>query len=183
MAILGTYVDRTNPEYTIADFVFWMPQYKKYCQTEDGITMFNNLYPIANNKIFYSIWGSDWKYAMSLCIAHYSYLIAIQQTAPSGDTLPQIAGGGVTKGTISSASIGGFTKSYDLGYTAFQASNFQDAGFWNQSSYGMALYALYKTKAVPTIFVVTDGPLVPGTPPFNPRYWSDKDKDKGGWPF
>ena len=181
MAILGIQLDKTNPPYTIRDFTFWLPQFKKFCETEDGQFMFEKLYPIANNKIFKSIFGTDWEYAMALCIAHYSYLISVQNSTPAGDTLSGITGGGVTRGVLSSATIGSFSKSYNLEYTGLTA---QDALFWNQSAYGMSLYALYKTKAVPSIFVVTDGPLIPGTPPFNPWFYKDKNNPGGGWwPF
>ena len=102
---------------------------------------------------------------MSLCIAHYAYLIGQRETSPSGDTLGQVFGGGNPKGILTSVSVGGFNKSFDLSYTAL---NSQEAMFWNQSQYGMALMALYKTKAVPSIMVVTSGGVVPnGNPSFN----------------
>ena len=111
MAIIGIQLDRTNPEFTSADFTFWMPQFKQYVATEEGQVAFQNLYEIANQKIFRSIYGSDWKYAMSLCIAHYLTLIANQLQTPSGDSLEKIAGGGSAKGVLSSMSVGGFSKS------------------------------------------------------------------------
>lgn len=165
MAIIGIDINRDNPEFTQEDFVFWQPQFKDYINTAEGQTMFKNLYPIANNKIFESIFGTDWAYAMSLCIAHYAQLIAQRATTPSGDTLGQVYGGGVPKGILTSVSVGGFSKGFDLSYTAL---NSQEAMFWNQSQYGMALMALYKTKSVPSIMVVTSGGVVPnGNPSFN----------------
>ena len=167
MAIVGITLDRENPEYTQADFVFWMPNYRNFMSTAEGQTMFENLYPIANEKIFYSIFGTDWKYAMSLCIAHYHYLISQRDTTTPGDNATQIYGGGIPKGILTNASVGSFSKTYDLTYTAL---NSQEAMFWNKSSYGMDLMALYKTKAVASIFVVTSGSVVPnGNPSFNPR--------------
>lgn len=158
MAIIGINIDKENPEYTKADFVFWMPNFKNFMNTEEGTTFFNNLYPIANGKIFYSIFGVDWKYAMSLCIAHYATLIAEKDQAPSGDTLRGIAGGGAFKGVLQSAGVGGFSKSYDLNKTMLES---QEALFWNQTPYGASLMALLKTKAIPSILVVTSYP-VPG---------------------
>lgn len=164
MAIVGIVLDKKNPEYTQDDFVFWMPNFRNYINTADGQTMFNNLYPIANKKIFYSIFGTDWKYAMSLCIAHYSYLIGQRAIGTPGDTLDQVYGGGIPKGILQSASVGSFSKAYDLTYTAL---NSEEMLFWNQSKYGMELMALYKTKAVPSIFVVTSGSVIPdGNPSF-----------------
>ena len=159
MSIVGINVNKKNPEYTIEDFVFWMPQFTKYCETSKGQTMFNNLYPIANAKIFYSIFGTDWKYAMSLCIAHYSYLISSQAKVPSGTSLESISGGGNIKGIMSSVSVGEFSKQYDLSYTTLDS---KEAMFWNQSAYGAALMALLQTKSVPSIFVVTSNPIAGG---------------------
>lgn len=168
MALIGIQLNRKNPEFTSADFTFWMPQYKNYIATEDGQVAYNNLFEIANNKIFYSIYGTDWKLAMSLCIAHYLTLIANQVQAPSGNTLAGIAGG-ATHGVLASATIGSFSKSYDLSKTMVDED---EALFWNQTSYGAELMALLKTKAVPSILVVTSNPI-PDPPgpnyPFGPK--------------
>lgn len=158
MAIIGIQIDKTNPAFTSSDFTFWMPQFTSYIATASGQQAFNKLYTICNNKIFSSIFGTDWELAMSYAIAHYLTLIAQQVEAPSGSTLASIAGGGVTRGVLSSASIGNFSKSYELDKTMLSSD---DAMFWNQTSYGASLMALYKTKAVPSIFVVTSNP-VPG---------------------
>ena len=156
MAIIGITINRTNPEFTIDDFVFWMPQYAKFMATEQGQKYFNKLYNVANNKVFKSIFGTDWELAMSYCIAHYLAIIANRLGAPAGDTLEGIAGGGATQGVLSSASVGGFSKSYDIDKTISQDD---EAKFWNQTSYGQAYWALLKTKAVPTMMVVTNGSI------------------------
>lgn len=158
MAIIGIQTDRTNPPFTVADFTFWMPQFKQFMETDEGQIMFDNLYEIANNKIFKSIYGSDWKLAMSYCIAHYATLIGQQEQTPVGDTLDSIAGGGTTKGVLSSMTVGGFSKTYDIDKTM---SSENEAMFWNQTSYGSALWTLLKTKPVASIFVVTSH-FVPG---------------------
>lgn len=156
MSVVGIQLDTKNPEFTKCDFSLWMPQFKQFLATQEGEKYFDKLYKLANNKIFYSIFGSDWELAMSYCIAHYLTLIAQQQQAPVGNTLQEIAGGGTTKGVLSSMSVGSFSKSYDLGKTMLEED---EAMFWNQTSYGTSLMALLKTKAVPSIFVVTSGPI------------------------
>ena len=156
MALIGIQLDRTNPVFSSEDFVFWMPQYAKFIATEEGQKYFNKIYSLVNNKIFHSIFGSDWELAMSYAIAHYMTIIAQQQQAPSGSTLAEVAGGGVTRGVLSSMSIGEFSKTYDIDKTMVSSD---DAMFWNQTSYGTALMTLYKTKAVPSIFVVTSNPI------------------------
>ena len=155
MALIGIQLDRTNPAFSSEDFVFWMPQYAKFIATEDGQRYFNKIYSLVNNKIFKSIFGSDWELAMSYAIAHYLTLIANQIQAPSGDTLQGIAGG-ATHGVLSSMTVGSFSKTYDLDKSMVSEN---EALFWNQTSFGAALMALLKTKAVPSILVVTSNPI------------------------
>lgn len=155
MAIIGINIDKQNPEYTKADFLFWMPQFTR---VENLDTLFDNLYPVANAKIFYSIFGTDWKLAMSLAIAHYATLIGNNTQLPQGTSLATIAGGGTTRGVLQSATIGNFSKTYDLDRSMI---NSPDAVWWNSTSYGAQLMALLKTKAIPSIMVVTSNP-VPG---------------------
>ena len=155
MAIIGIQLNRENPEFTSDDFIFWMPQYSKFIATSEGQRYFNKIYTLVNNKIFYSIFGSDWELAMSYAIAHYLTLIANQIQAPSGDTLQGIAGG-ATHGVLSSMSVGSFSKTYDLDKSMLTED---EAMFWNQTSFGAALMALLKTKAVPSILVVTSNPI------------------------
>lgn len=159
MAIIGIQLDRTNPEFTKEDFIFWMPQFKNYISTIEGEKGFDKIYNIVNNKIFKSIFGTDWELAMSYGIAHYFTLIAQQAQVPSGTTLGDIAGGGTTKGVLTSASIGDFSKSYDVSLTF---NDEDEAKFWNMTSYGTALMTLLKTKAIPSIMVVTSNPIPGG---------------------
>lgn len=156
MAIIGIQTDRHNPEFMIDDFVFWLPQFKNYLHTAEGIETFNRIRDIVNTKIFKSIYGGDWTLAMSYGIAHYLTLIAQQIQAPSGTTLETVAGGGQYHGVLTSASVGGFSKSYDKSLTF---SDSEESLFWNQTSYGASLMALLKTKPVASIFVVTNGPI------------------------
>ena len=155
MAIIGIQLNRENPQFTSDDFIFWMPQYSKFIATVEGQKYFNKIYTLVNNKIFYSIFGSDWELAMSYAIAHYFTLIANQMQAPSGDTLQGIAGG-ATHGVLSSMTVGSFSKTYDLDKSMLTED---EAMFWNQTSFGAALMALLKTKAVPSILVVTSNPI------------------------
>ena len=145
MAIFGIAIDRKNPAFTIDEFVLWMPQYDKFMKTEKGKQYFNMIYKIVNDKIFESIYGIDWPLAMSYAIAHYLTLIANQL-------------GGTTQGVLASASVGNFSKTYELGATLVEED---ESKWWNQTSYGQALMALLKTKAIPSIMVVTSGPAVP----------------------
>lgn len=157
MALIGPYFDQPNPnDYTVEKFTFWMPQFKALMQTQEGLEYFNNIYPIANERVKYGIMGADWYMAMSWVIAHYITLIAQEAQAEGGPDLTQIAGGGVTRGVLTGMSVGGYSKQYDLAKTM---SDEQEAKFWNQTSFGSKYYALLSSKPIPTIFVVTSGPI------------------------
>ena len=154
--IFGIAIDKHNPEYTKADLLFWMPKLSAYMNTPDGDVAFANLYEIANNKIFYSIFGTDWKYAMSLCITHYLTMIAKQGVNGNvGSDLASIATLDNYSGILASMGVGSFSKSFDLAKTMIDSD---DAKWWNLTSAGAQLMALYKTKAAPSIFVVTPTP-------------------------
>ena len=154
--IFGIAVDRKNPAFTKADLEFWMPKLKPFLDTEAGQVAFDNLYEIANQQIFYSIWGSKWKYAMSLCIAHYLMLIAKNGVNGNvGDDIASIATLDTYAGMLQSMNIGSFSKSFDLAKTMIDSD---DAKWWNLTSAGAQLMAMFKTTAAPSIFVVTPTP-------------------------
>ena len=130
MAVIGIQIDKKNPEFTKCDFTFWMPQYTKFMNTTEGEKYFKKLYSLCNNKIFKSIFGSDWELAMSYGIAHYLTLISSQIQSPQGDTLEGISGGGRMNGVLSSMTVGSFTKTYDLDKTMITE---EESAFWNQT--------------------------------------------------
>lgn len=155
MAVIGLDIDRKNPPYTIDDFSLWIPEMDKFIHTEEGVRYFNKLYPIADRKVFYSVFGSDWEYAVSLVIAHYLTLIGRRASRPKGSTLAEASSGQTAGGVLTSVSVGGFSKSYDFNLTA--TTDEANAKFWNQTEYGLAFYSLWQTKAQPSMFVVTNG--------------------------
>ncbi len=152
MAIRGIELDRENPRFIRSDFTFWMPQFKNYINTDEGLIYFNKLRDIANQRIYKSIFGADWEYAMSLCIAHYFSLINEREMTSTDATLKGALMGSSHKGILDSASIGAFSKSLRFDATLVESD---ETKFWNRSDFGSALMSLYKTKAVPSIFVVT----------------------------
>lgn len=159
MALIGITLDRNNPPFDVDSLTFWMPQYTNLINTLNGQKYFNRIYKLINKRITKSIFGADWELAMSYAFAHYLTLISNNMENPSGSTLSEIAGGGNYKGILSSATVGSFNKTYDLDKSMI---NSDEAKFWNQTSYGASLMALLKTKAIPSIFVVTNN-CIPGT--------------------
>lgn len=154
MALIGLNLNRINPLYSSDDFAFWAPQYANFLKTLDGNKYFNKIYKLANNKVFKSIFGTDWTLAMSYVISHYLTLISNQLKTPAGDELAGIYGN-VSPGVLASAGVGEFNKTYDLNRTLIDSD---EAKFWNQTAAGQSFMSLVKTKALPSIFVITSNP-------------------------
>lgn len=154
MAIIGINIDKKNPDFSQDDFLFWIPQFKEVIENKSiSESDFNKLKEIANNKIFKSIYGSDWELAMSLCIAHYIELRAANLRIPQSSDIRRLGGGSNYKGILNSYSVGSFSKSIDTQNTLVTDV---EANFWNQTSYGAQLMALLKSKPVASIFVITE---------------------------
>ena len=147
--LIGVELDKKNPEFDIDNFLFWMPQFSKVINDR----YFEKLKNIANNKIYKSIYGSDWEYAMSLCIAHYMELLGQNHRIHQAESFKDLSGGSNYKGVMNSMTVGSFSKSIEVDKTLVTS---EESFFWNQTSYGASLMALYKTKAVPSIFVITE---------------------------
>lgn len=152
MALRGIDTNRKNPPYTIDDFIFWIPNMANFIQTKEGLICFNRLYDMANNEIFFSIFGSSWQYAMSLYIAHFIYRRGKNASRNVGNTLADAAASAAYNGAITSVSVGGFSKSYDTNATTITD---REAAFWNLSPYGTELYDLMSRLPIATIAVVT----------------------------
>ena len=154
MSLVGLNHNTTNPVFTKEMFLVWMPEFEQFLSTDKGNVYFEEMYEVANEKIFKSVFTSDWKLAMSYCIAHYISIVAENAQVKLGPSLADIAGGDTMEGIVSSSSVGSFHKQVDLSYTL---SNTEADKFWNKTKYGAALMSLFRTKFVPTIFVVTNG--------------------------
>lgn len=171
MAVLGAPMGewQNNPEYTVCDFKTYMKAFKMFADTDEFESYYDIFYPIANQKILYSIFGVDWKMAMSLCIAHYIALLGSQEGAPVGSTLADVgASNGGSGGIMTSANIGGFAKSWDLDHSM---SGSKDAIWWNSTKWGKQLYNLFMSKPVLSMVVVTSGPVIPQRNCCPPRPW------------
>jgi hypothetical protein len=168
MALVGLQTDTRNPDYTIDEFTFWIPEMSKFIHTERGMKYFNKLYQIANEKVFFSVFGANWEQAISLYIAHQLALIVkrARNARNAGDTLESLAGDSNPTGVLSGMSVGNFNKQYDFSLTT---SDREEALYYNQTAYGQGFYALLKNMSLPSVFVVTQGD--PLNPPKRRKGW------------
>jgi hypothetical protein len=143
MPVFKTNVRRNNPIFTKASFVLYFPNFTNFLATEQGGRIFDEYKPIANQKVLESAWGVEWKYGMSLVIAHY--LVIWARTAKIdkalGTSLSGVASMGNQDGLLTSWTVGEISKSYDHSKTMLEGP---DAAFWNQTPFGRTFYTLWK---------------------------------------
>lgn len=155
MPVYKTNPRRTNPTFTKTSFLVFMPQFTNFLATTDGARVFDEFKPIVNQKVLEGAWGPEWKYGMSLALAHYIVIWArtakIDKTI--GSSLSGVASMGNQDGLLTSWSVGEVSKTYDHSKTMLEGP---DAAFWNQTPFGRTFYTLWKQhQPNDSIFVVT----------------------------
>ena len=155
MPVYKTNPRRTNPIFTKTSFLVFMPQFTNFLATTDGARVFDEFKPIVNQKVLEGAWGPEWKYGMSLALAHYIVIWArtakIDKTI--GSSLSGVASMGNQDGLLTSWSVGEVSKTYDHSKTMLEGP---DAAFWNQTPFGRTFYTLWKQhQPNDSIFVVT----------------------------
>jgi hypothetical protein len=144
--------------YTADMFLSDFPQvYKK--TEEEGETVYTPLIPQsmldqfiqqANESIIPSRWGTQWRYAAGLFVAHWSalYLKTYSDGSPNAQVVASMAD---QKGNVSSATMGDTSISYDN-----KAVNEGTAkwGTWNATQYGAQLATMARMIGIGGMYVI-----------------------------
>jgi len=155
-SVIRMSVDRTNPTFTISTFKTYIPAMTKFVETDEGRGIFDEYKVIVNGKVFYSVWGDEWKHAFSLLLAHYLVLWAKRAaTAAQDSSLQGIASLGNQDGLLTSWSVGEVSKSYS--FDGIMINEGVDSAFYNLTSYGREYYALYRQLQTLSIGLVLPG--------------------------
>lgn len=123
-------------DYTVEMFQADFPQFF----TAEGTSLapasiLQMLVDQANDSIIPSRWGSLWRYAAGLYVAHYLTLY-LRTYAPSSNSPEQAAASGALVGIAKSATLGDASVSYD---TAALTAGTEDWGDLNATQYGQIL--------------------------------------------
>ena len=121
----GIYSTTDNPEYTSDNFLTAYPQFSMM-----DISVVDAWVGIAHQCVKYSLWDKTWELGMGLFIAHF--LTLYQQTIEE-DLVNPVLSKGLSKGLITSESVGGMSVSYDL--SSF-TSEFDGWGTFKQTIFG-----------------------------------------------
>lgn len=147
-------------EYTSEMFRQDFPQFTEISQPEeDGEARAVSLVPEAmlqmfiaqaNDSVLPSRWGSMWRYAAGLYVAHFSALY-LKTYAPCSRSIAQAAGGADQIGTVKSATMGDTSISYDN--SAITAGT-EKWGAWNATQYGSQLVTMARMVGMGGMFVL-----------------------------
>ena len=121
----GIYSTTDNPEYTSNNFLTAYPQFSII-----DISVVDAWVGIAHQCVKYSLWDKTWELGMGLFIAHF--LTLYQQTIEE-DLVNPVLSKGLSRGLITSESVGGMSVSYDL--SSF-TSEFDGWGTFKQTIFG-----------------------------------------------
>ena len=113
-------------------------------------TMLNEIINMANSAILPDRWGSAWRYAVGLYVAHYTTLY-LRTYSPSSDSPQQAAASGALVGVAKSATLGDASVSYD---TSAITAGTEDWGDLNSTTYGQMLANRAKLIGLAGMYVI-----------------------------
>lgn len=132
-------------DYTEVLFREDFPQFTKMIPSEEGGQetaaslvpdgMLQGFIAQANDSILPSRWGSMWRYASGLYVAHFAALY-LKTYSSGSDNARQASAGAEQTGVVKSATMGDTSISYDN--TAITAGT-EKWGAWNATQYGAQL--------------------------------------------
>lgn len=103
-----------------------------------------------NDSVLPSRWGSMWRYASGLYVAHFSATY-LKTYSPSSQSAGQVANGASQVGVVKSATMGDTSISYD---NSAITSGTEKWGAWNATQYGQQLVTLARLVGMGGMFCI-----------------------------
>lgn len=104
----------------------------------------------ANDSVLPSRWGSMWRYAAGLYVAHFSALY-LKTYSPASGSAAQAASGAEQAGAVKSAAMGDTSISYDN--SAITAGT-EKWGAWNATQYGSQLVTMARMAGMGGMYAI-----------------------------
>lgn len=132
--------------YTAEMFQTDFPQFFKVETTEDEETvtslipegMLEQFINLANDSVLPSRWGSMWRLAAGLFVAHFGALY-LKTYKPSSDNPSQVGTDAAQVGVVKNATMGDTSVSYD---NSAVTAGTEKWGTWNATQYGAQLVTM-----------------------------------------
>lgn len=103
-----------------------------------------------NDSVLPSRWGSMWRYAAGLYLAHFGAMY-LKTYAPESSSASQVAAAAQSAGVIKSATMGDTQISYDNSAVTIGTEKW---GSWNATQYGQQLATLARLVGMGGMYVV-----------------------------
>ena len=145
-----------NGGYDAATFLKDFPQFTKSSSEEKEAeslgpeSILDMFITQANDSVLPSRWGSMWRYAAGLYVAHFASLY-LKTYSPGSQSTAQAAGSADQMGVVKSASMGDTSISYDN--SAVTAGS-EKWGAWNGTQYGAQLVTMARMAGMGGVFVL-----------------------------
>ena len=104
----------------------------------------------ANDSVLPSRWGSMWRYAAGLYVAHFAAMY-LKTYASASDNAAQAANGAAQVGVVKTATMGDTSVSYDN--SAITAGT-EKWGAWNATQYGAQLVTMARMVGMGGMYVI-----------------------------
>lgn len=104
----------------------------------------------ANDSVLPSRWGSMWRYAAGLYVAHFSAMY-LKTYAPGSQSVAQAAGSADQVGVVRTAAMGDTSISYDN--SAITAGT-EKWGAWNATQYGSQLVTMARMVGMGGMYAI-----------------------------
>lgn len=104
----------------------------------------------ANDSVLPSRWGSMWRYAVGLYVAHFSAMY-LKTYSPYSQSSRQAAGNAEQKGVVKTASMGDTSVSYD---NSAVTAGTEKWGSWNTTQYGSQLVTMARMVGMGGMYAI-----------------------------
>ena len=104
----------------------------------------------ANDRVLPSRWGSMWRYAAGLYVAHFSALY-LKTYSPASGNAAEVSNGAAQVGVVKSATMGDTSISYD---NSAVTAGTEKWGTWNATQYGAQLVTMARMVGMGGMYVI-----------------------------
>lgn len=133
-----------NPEYTLAMFYSFYPQF----QNQVSETVIQSFINLASANINKERWHSSWEFAMALFVAHFLTLY-VKTSGTTNEPETNLASGNV-RGIQTSKSVDGVSVSYDVSSVLTELDGW---GSYKLTEYGIQLLTLARLLGKGNMYV------------------------------
>lgn len=140
-------------DYTVEMFRTDFPQFYSTGDPQGSLlpeAMLQTFIDQANDSVLPSRWGSMWRYAAGLYVAHFAAMY-LKTYSPSSDSASQVANGAAQVGVVKTATMGDTSIGYDN--SAITAGT-EKWGTWNATQYGAQLVTMARMVGMGGVYAI-----------------------------